>query len=232
MPHGGPEDRDSFDYDDWTQILATRGYLVFQPNFRGSSGYGDAYAEAGYGQWGLRMQDDVTDGVRELIADGRADPNRICIFGASYGGYAALMGGAQNPDLYRCVVSWAGVSDLVSMMKWQRRQADGLDDPTYLYWRKAIGDPDTDAERLQRNSAVTYAKTYGPPVLLLHGLKDDTVPSEQSDEMFHALRNAKKDVRLITQKHEGHPRWIAEHEQSALTEILAFLEAHIGAGAP
>src|SRR5207244_12905956 len=125
MPHGGPQVRDSSDYDAWSQYLATRGYLVFQPNFRGSGGYGVDWRHAGEGQWGARMQDDVTDGVKALIASGQADPNRICVFGASYGGYAALIGGAQNPELYKCVVSWAGISDLVKLLKQERSRSGG-----------------------------------------------------------------------------------------------------------
>src|SRR5262249_34265217 len=112
MPHGGPEVRDFVRYDYWAQFLTNRGYAVFQPNFRGSGGYGKAFAEAGHRQWGRRMQDDVTDGVKALIADGTADPSRICIVGASYGGYAALAGGAFTPDLYKCVIAIAGVSDI------------------------------------------------------------------------------------------------------------------------
>ena len=99
MPHGGPELRDTMQFDDWVQMLANRGYAVFQPNFRGSGGYGRAFTEAGHRQWGRLMQDDITDGVKALIKEGTADPNRICIVGASYGGYAALAGGAFTPEL-------------------------------------------------------------------------------------------------------------------------------------
>jgi dipeptidyl aminopeptidase/acylaminoacyl peptidase len=110
LPHGGPRARDEMAFDWQAQFLANRGYAVMQPNFRGSSGYGRRFEEAGYGQWGLKMQDDITDGVRKLIADGIADPKRICIVGGSYGGYAALAGAAFTPDLYACAVSWAGIS--------------------------------------------------------------------------------------------------------------------------
>ena len=137
MPHGGPEARDSYAFDSWGQILATRGYLVFQPNFRGSSGYGRHFAEAGYGQWGGRMQDDLTDGVQDLIKSGRADPARVCIFGASYGGYAALYGGAQSPGLYKCVASFAGVSDLRALVDWERHTRGH--EARYRYAARAIG---------------------------------------------------------------------------------------------
>ena len=117
MPHGGPELRDAMDFDWWAQFLANRGYVVLQPNFRGSAGYGYAFRKAGFHQWGLKMQDDITDGVNKLIADGIADPKRICIVGASYGGYAALAGAAFTPNLYACAVSYAGVSDLPKLLE-------------------------------------------------------------------------------------------------------------------
>ena len=108
LPHGGPEIRDYLRFDHWVQFLANRGYAVFQPNFRGSGGYGRAFTEQGYRQYGRRMQDDITDGLKALIADGTADSKRVCIVGASYGGYAALAGGAFTPELYKCVVSNRG----------------------------------------------------------------------------------------------------------------------------
>lgn len=112
MPHGGPDDRDEMGFDWMAQFLANRGYAVLQPNYRSSSGYGHKFTEAGLHQWGLTMQDDISDGVKKMIADGIADPKRVCIVGASYGGYAALAGAAFTPDLYACAASWAGVSDL------------------------------------------------------------------------------------------------------------------------
>ena len=112
MPHGGPEDRDRPASTGWSQFLASRGYAVLQPQFRGSTGLGDAHADAGRRQWGLRMQDDVTDGVKALITQGIVDPKRVCIVGWSYGGYAALAGAAFTPELYACAASIGGVSDL------------------------------------------------------------------------------------------------------------------------
>ena len=112
MPHGGPDYRDYIGFDWMAQFFANRGYAVLQPNFRGSSGYGHKFTEAGLHQWGLKMQDDISDGVKKLIADGIANPKRVCIVGASYGGYAALAGATFTPDLYACAVSFAGISDL------------------------------------------------------------------------------------------------------------------------
>ena len=228
MPHGGPEARDSYAFDIWTQYFATRGYLVFQPNFRGSSGYGRAYARAGYGQWGGRSQDDITDGVRQLIKDGLADPKRICIFGASFGGYAALFGGAQTPELYRCVASFAGVSDLNALVRWEK--ATKGHEGRYRYALTAIGDPAHESARLAAASPITHVAAYRPPVLLIHGSKDASVPLAQSEAMAQALRAAGKDVRLVVYPGEGHADWTEHDEEAALTEIDGFLQAHLAPG--
>lgn len=229
MPHGGPEARDHLDFDRWAQAFATRSYLVFQPTFRGSGGFGSRFAGQGYGQWGLRMQDDVMDGVQALIDSGRVDPDRICIVGASYGGYVSLYAGARHPERFKCVVSFAGVSDLVAMQKWERTER-GADSPAYRYWLKSIGDPDKDRERLVATSAITYAAHYGPPVLLIHGTIDDIVPISQSRAMEAALKKAGRSVRLIETPGEGHSGWDADNEASALTEMLAFVNKAIGGG--
>ena len=226
MPHGGPEARDTFAYDPWGQFLATRGYLVFQPNFRGSDGYGRSYAEAGYKQWSGVMANDITDGVKALIAAGKVDPARICIFGASYGGYAALYAGATHPELYKCVVSRAGDAELQATMKFER-QTYKADSETYKYWLKSIGDPDKDAAMLAAASPATYAASYGPPVLLLHGDDDDIVDPEQSKIMFRALKRAGKDVTLLTYSHEAHSDWQPDDEIASMAQIIKFIEAHI-----
>jgi dipeptidyl aminopeptidase/acylaminoacyl peptidase len=227
LPHGGPEARDYFDYDRWAQIFATRGYLVFQPNFRGSGGYGKGFAEQGYGQWGLRMQDDVMDGVQALIDQGQADPKRICAVGASYGGYVALFAGAKRPDLFRCVISVAGVSDLIASQNWERQASDD-DSPRYKYWLKSVGDPVIDKDRLKAASPVTYAKDYGPPVLLIHGGQDDIVPVEQSRIMQRALSKAGRSVKLIEYDGEGHPSFTPALEIAAMKEMLTFVGTAIG----
>jgi len=230
LPHGGPEARDYYDFDLLTQFLATRGYAVLQVNFRGSSGYGVAWAEAGYHQWNARMQDDVDDAVSALIATGRIDPKRVCAVGVSYGGYAALMAGARHPELYKCVVSWAGITDLPKFLSWEHGESG--DDPTrYAYWVKAIGDPKTDGDRLIKGSPTAYAETYGPAVLLLHGEDDPIVTPDQSKLMEKALKKAGKPVRLILVKGEDHPDWSDYHMKNALTEIETFLKANIAPAA-
>jgi dipeptidyl aminopeptidase/acylaminoacyl peptidase len=226
IPHGGPMVRDQFDFDLWSQFIATRGYLVYQPNFRGSGGYGQKWLESGFREWGGKMQDDVAEGVKALIASGQADPARICVFGGSYGGYTALMQGAQHPDIYKCVVSWAGISDLPKQLKFDRN-SDGSSNEVFKYEVKEIGDPDTDKAALMKQSAVTYAATYGPPVLLVHGDADTNVPVEQSREMEHALRAANRDVRLIIASGENHTGWADTQMKEKLGQVADFIAAHI-----
>ena len=230
MPHGGPEARDSLDFDIWAEFFATRGYLVLQPNFRGSAGYGRKYAEAGYGQWGGKMDDDITDGVQHLIKSGQADKSRICIFGASFGGYAALYGGARTPELYKCVASFAGVADLNALVNWEHSTKGH--EGRYRYAARSIGDPAKEGARLAAASPVTYASAYKPPVLLIHGADDASVPVAQSKLMQTALSKAGKDVRLVVYPHEGHTDWTPTDEQAALTEIAAFIESHIDPAKP
>ncbi len=228
-PHGGPESRDSLTFDTWVQFFAARGYAVFQPNFRGSDGYGRTFAALGYGQWGRAMQDDITDAVRHLVQSGVADPARICIVGASYGGYAALAGAALTPDLYRCAVSIAGISDLSEFISWRKREW-GADSEGYTYWLTSIGDPERDAAKLAATSPARLAADIDIPVLLIHGADDGIVPLAQSVAMRKALAKAGRDAELITLADEGHSRWSKESERQALNSIDRFLWTHLGPG--
>jgi dipeptidyl aminopeptidase/acylaminoacyl peptidase len=178
------------------------------------------------------MQDDVDDAVDAAIATGRIDRRRICAMGVSYGGYAALMAGARHPELYKCVVSWAGVTDLARMLKWEKNESGWEEEHSrYGHWVKLIGDPDKDHDALVKASPVTYAPTYGPPVLLLHGVDDETVDPDQSRMMESALKKAGKDVRLIMTNYEGHPAYSKEHMLVVLPEIETFLKSHIAPAA-
>jgi len=226
MPHGGPEVRDSLNFDAVAQAFAAQGWLVVQPNFRGSGGYGEAFAEAGHRQWSARMQDDVTDAVKDLIDKGLADRSRIAIYGASYGGYAALAGAVVTPDLYRAAVSQAGISDLTEMLAWQRDE-DGADSESYAYWVRAIGDPKTDAAQLRAASPRLRAAEIHIPVLLVHGAQDGVVPIEQSIMMERALRSAGKSVRMIAYDTEGHGAWSYDNDVRATNEIIEFLRPHL-----
>lgn len=226
MPHGGPEMRDFVTFDPVAQSFAAQGWLVVQPNFRGSGGYGRAYAQAGHRQWSKRMQDDVTDTVNELIEKGVADRSRIVIYGASYGGYAALAGAVVTPDLYRAAASRAGVSDLIELLDWQRKE-DGADSESYAYWVTAIGDPKEDAEMLRAGSPALRADEIRIPVLLIHGERDGIVPLRQSRIMERALSKAGKSVKLITYPNEGHGGWSHDNEIDAVKQTVAFFEPHL-----
>lgn len=230
MPHGGPESRDSFGYDWLVQYLATRGYAVFQPHFRGSEGSGRSFAAAGHRQWGLRMQDDVTDGVAHLINSGAVDPQRVCIVGASYGGYVALAGGAFTPQLYRCVVSIAGVTDLIQMLD-EERQGQGRNSAGYAYWVQITGDANRDRDALIATSPARHAANFRVPVLLLHGRADGIVRVDQSETMRDALERANKSVRYVEFDDEGHywEFWEPTNRQRMLEEVGQFLAAHLGA---
>jgi dipeptidyl aminopeptidase/acylaminoacyl peptidase len=227
MPHGGPMRRDKLEFDWMAQFLANRGYAVLQPNFRGSSGYGVKFLEAGYGQWGLKMQDDITDGVMKLIADGIADPKRICIVGGSYGGYAALAGAAFTPDLYACAVSWAGVSDLGEFLR-TRSQDFGRDSAMISSWSRFIGDRDNDSAKLEAASPADNAARIKCPILLMHGTADSTVRINQSEIMRRALERAKKHVEFIEFDKESHYMETAATRIRVLKELERFLAANIG----
>lgn len=224
LPHGGPEARDEYDFDWFAQFLATRGYAVLQPQFRGSTGFGDDFRRAGYGEWGGLMQDDVTDGVKALVEQGVADPRRICIVGASYGGYAALAGVTLTPGLYACAVSINGLSDL-PMAVGQTRMASGAESNTYAYWRKSIG-PAHDAKLAERSPARQAGKAVAP-VLLLHGVDDTVVPISQSRKMAQALKDAGKPHEFIELPGEDH--WLSRNATRirVLQETGRFLEAHL-----
>ena len=228
LPHGGPRARDSgISFDWWSQFVASRGYVVLQPQFRGSTGFGMAHELAGYGEWGQLMQHDVTDGVKHLIANGTVDPGRVCIIGASYGGYSALAGAAFTPDLYNCAVSVNGVSDLVEMLYWVENRG-GYYDPSVRFWRKHIG-KSSDPEVAQYSPARAAGKVSAR-VMLMHGVDDTVVPYAQSEYMETALRRERKNFELVKLKSEDH--WLSRSPSriEMLTSLERFLDANIGKG--
>lgn len=227
MPHGGPEAYDSVRFDWMAQFLANEGYAVLQPNFRGSSGFGNSFVTAGYGEWGRKMQDDITDGANALAKMGWADPNRMCIVGWSYGGYAALAGGALTPDRYKCVAAIAGVSDLNEMLATERKEHGG-NASTVAYWELLIGDPKKDKEAIQAVSPSTLAANFKVPVLLIHGSDDKVVPIRQSELMHDALRNAKKTVRFMRIPGDDHNLVDNNSRRQMLTALKDFLAENIG----
>jgi len=222
MPHGGPFARDTWDYDPFVQFLASRGYAVLQPNFRGSTGYGKDYVEKGYGQWGRAMQDDVDDGVDWLVASGKVDPKRVCIMGASYGGYAALWGAIRNPDKYRCAISLSGVTDLPGILRYDRKSFSA---PRYFrQWQSKVqGEDKID---LKLVSPLAQADRLTVPVLIAHGEKDDTVPPRQAHQMVDALTARKAEVESLFYKDEGHGLVKKEDLTDFLTHLDAFLAKH------
>jgi dipeptidyl aminopeptidase/acylaminoacyl peptidase len=225
LAHGGPAARDTMGFDWWAQALASRGYAVLQANFRGSTGYGVAFMEAGYGEWGRKMQTDLSDGVRHLAAEGVIDPKRVCIVGASYGGYAAMAGPTLDPGIYRCAVSVAGVSDLRRMVSWVAETGARRDSTGVRYWNRFMGAGRTGDRSLDSLSSVRLAKTADAPILLLHGRDDTVVPIEQSRIMADALRREGKPVELIELAGEDHWLSRADTRQQMLRETVRFLEA-------
>lgn len=228
MPHGGPASYDAIQFDWMAQYFANRGYVVLQPNFRGSSGYGAEFLQAGYGEWGRKMQDDVSDGVSILTDGGFVDPERICIAGASYGGYSALAGGAYTPDLYKCVVAVAPVSDLPRMIRDVSKRR-GHRHWAVDYWKELIGDPKAEKVKLEEISPVNSAATFKASVLLIHGKDDTVVPISQSEVMEKALLKEGKSVAFVTLDGEDH--WLSGGETriETLRAMSGFVEAHIGA---
>jgi dipeptidyl aminopeptidase/acylaminoacyl peptidase len=222
LPHGGPEARDDYAFDWWAQFLAVRGYAVLQPQFRGSTGFGRAWAAAGQKQWGGLMQDDVTDGVKAMIAQGVADSSRICIVGASYGGYAALAGAAFTPDLYRCAVSVNGVSNLVAMLGYQKEHS-GAESNQVAYWREHIG-PSSAAAGKSPSKAAAQIRV---PVMIMHAVNDTVVPESQSKEMVRELEKLKKPVTFVSLAGEDH--WLSQSgtRTQMLKELDRFLSAQL-----
>lgn len=222
LPHGGPQASDSIGFDWWSQALASRGYVVLQPNFRGSDGYGQAFVEAGYGQWGRKMQTDLSDGVRHLAKEGLIDPSRVAITGASYGGYAAMAGITLDPGIYRCSVAVAGVSNLKSMLDWEHEQTGSKNSTTMLYWNRFMGNRDT----LDDISPDMHVDKVTAPLLLIHGRDDTVVPFAQSLRMQSAMQKAGKPVEMFELPAEDH--WLSREKTrvACLETMVAFLEKH------
>lgn len=222
LVHGGPHQRDTWGFDPVVQMLATRGYGVLQVNFRGSTGRGRYFEGAGYGQWGRVMQDDVTDATRWAIREGLSDPERTCIVGGSYGGYAAMMGLVREPELYRCGVSMSGVSD-IELMFTEGDIPDALWGKSYL--RETLGD---DKSEWAARSPSRFADHIQAPVLLVHGGEDERVPIEHSRKMEAALKAADKPVETFYVDTESHGFMDEDNRVRAHELVLEFLDRHIG----
>ncbi len=222
-PHGGPYGvRDKLSYDPQVQFFANRGYAVLQPNYRGSGGYGTAFGDAGIGQIGRAMQDDLDDGMDWLAGQGIVDPARVCIVGASYGGYAAMWGVIRNPERYRCAASYAGVADWETMLKYDRRY---LTKRASDRWRARVtGDGDL---ALNSVSPTRQAANVQRPILLAHGAQDSNVPISQSKKFVAALpRTAKSLVTLHVYGDEGHSFANPKNFEDWLNRLDGFLAQH------
>jgi dipeptidyl aminopeptidase/acylaminoacyl peptidase len=221
LPHGGPTARDEHHFDYLSQFLASRGYGVMQPQFRGSTGYGEAFVRAGYQQWGLKMQDDVTDATKWLIDQKFADAQHVCIFGWSFGGYAALMGAEKEPSLYRCTVAVAPVTDLRRFVSGYRRGFfHDINMP------QLVSDRDT----LDETSPSKRADQIRGPVLLIHGGKDYTVETRESIDMESALKSEGKSVKAIYFDDEDHYFMRESDRAELLKAVEAFLATNLGPG--
>lgn len=225
-PHGGPHGiRDFWEFNDEVQFLANRGYAVLQLNYRGSGGYGNAYEKAGYRKWGTAMQDDLTDAVGALVRSGTVDGDRLCIYGASYGGYAALMSAVKEPDLYKCAVGYVGVYDLDI-----QRDADFAD---HAYGRNYLRDvyPQDKAERMAQSPAYGVDRLKAA-VMLVHGKKDVRVPIKNMDFLIERMAKAgKKPDLVIVEKKEQHGFRDEENKVALYGQMLPFFDKYIGRGA-
>ncbi len=226
LPHGGPEGRDEPGFDWWSQAMASRGYAVLRPNFRGSEGFGWDFVKAGFGQWGRKMQTDLSDGVRDLAKQGLIDPKRVCIVGASYGGYAALAGATLDAGVYRCAVSVAGPADLKKMLVSVRDAHNGEMSAAQRYWLRFMGADGIKDPDLAAISPARLADKVDIPILLIHGKDDTVVRYDQSQAMADALRKAGKPVNFVTLESEDH--WLSRGATrlKMLTETVAFVEKH------
>lgn len=221
LPHGGPYGiYDGWEFDDDAQVLAAAGYAVLRVNYRGSGNYGRAYTEAGVREWGGRMQDDLADATRWAVAQGIAQADRICIYGASYGGYAALMGAVRDPDLYQCAVGYVGVYDLELM----HSDASSGSRSGRTWAAEWLGERGTLAER----SPSRLAERIKVPVFLAAGGKDERAPVEHTQRMEKALKRAGVPVEALYYPNEGHGFYTQAHRRAYYERLLSFLSRHIG----
>jgi len=226
VAHGGPYGiRDRWEFDPDVQVLASRGYAVLQVNFRGSGGYGDAFLHAGFREWGAKMQDDVTDATRWAIAENVADPKRICIYGASYGGYAALRGATKEPDLYRCAIGYVGVYDL-RLMYTRGDIPQSMYGDNYL--KMVLGE---DESVLWDRSPIAHIDQLKANVMLIVGGEDRRVPPVQGESLHAAMGKAHIQHEWIYERTEGHGFYEEGHRTELLTSMIGFLDRNIGSSA-
>ena len=225
LPHGGPQARDYIDFDWQAQALASRGFAVLQPNFRGSDGYGAAFVKAGYGEIGRKMQTDLSDGVRHLVSQGLVDAKRVAIMGASYGGYAALAGATLDTGVYRCAVAISALSDPKTFVDYIAIAKSGYYGASTLYWKRFLGDPTT----YDAISPVKQAAKASCPILILHGTDDTVVPLSQANLMQKALQAAGKPHEFKLYKGQDHWESIETDRIDMIKTAVAFIERQMKA---
>ena len=222
-PHGGPWARDSWGFNPEIQFLASRGYAVLQVNFRGSTGFGRKFMEASFGQWGLAMQDDITDGAKWAVEQGFADSRRVAIYGGSYGGYATLAGMTKTPELYACGISYVGVSNLFTWIA-----------SIPPYWKpylemmyEMVGHPERDERRFRETSPLFHADRIAAPLLVAQGANDPRVRKEESDQIVDALRKREVQVEYMVKDNEGHGFQNEENRFEFYRAMERFLDRHL-----
>lgn len=225
-PHGGPHGiRDMWGWDPEVQYFASHGYAVLQVNYRGSGGYGMKFQDLGYGHWATTMQDDLADAVQWAVKQGTVDPNRICIYGASYGGYAAMENAERYPNLYRCVAGYVGLYDLKTMS-----------DSDYTHYAAGRNYNGTVVGRndaqLAADSPVNGAGKINAPVFIIYGGQDKRVVPANAEEMMTALDKAGKKYQKLYEPLEQHGFYKPKHRYEVYTQLLAFFDANIGPDAP
>lgn len=228
--HGGPFGvRDEWGFNSDIQFLASRGYAVLQPNYRGSGSYGLKHYTSGFKQWGLTMQDDVTDGVKYLIAQGIVDPARVCIDGGSYGGYATLMALVKEPELFKCGIDEAGVSDLFWFGELGYSDFNRSDSASAeAFFAETLGDPSADKVKFETYSPRKQAAKIKSPLMIIHAVRDQRVPFQHAEGMRDAMRAAGKDVEWVVYPDEGHGFAKFENRVDRYNKIEAFLKKNIG----
>ena len=222
-PHGGPRARDTYGFRPDVQLMANRGYAVLQVNFRGSTGYGQEFDKAGWRRWGLEMQDDITDAVQWAVEQGIADPDRVCIYGGSYGGYAAMAGITFTPELYQCAINYVGVTSIPLLFEtmptaWRRFLPS---------MKKQIGDPDKEADMLEDRSPLNHVDQIRVPLLMAYGLQDPRVVIDHALDLEKELKKHEVDYELIIEKKEGHGFVRFENQVEWYTKVIEFLDENL-----
>jgi dipeptidyl aminopeptidase/acylaminoacyl peptidase len=230
LVHGGPYVRGrEWQWNADSQFLASRGYVVLEPEYRGSTGYGAAHFRAGWKQWGLAMQDDVADATRWAVNQGIADPQRICIAGASYGGYATLMGLVRNPDLYKCGIDWVGVTDIELLYTGHWSATSDMSEAYKRYGMPTlVGDPVKDAAQFAATSPLKQAARITQPLLLAYGGADERVPIYHGRKFYDAVKGTNKQVEWVVYLEEGHGWQLVETRLDFWGRVEKFLARHIG----